>query len=169
MPLPDTFDAYYWITSKVAYGRDLQSESYQTVASLAVLCAYFEEEYGHNGAGKAVFRECADRAAARLNGGLPPELLEALAYWRTRYVDLGHFTPNYRTIVWRKNEDVATVEAVLMGQTKTASDEIMALLTITYRLRNNLFHGLKGIGELNGQRQNLAVACMALSAVMELL
>jgi hypothetical protein len=131
MALADTFDAHAWIKSKVPYGRDLEDATYQTIASLAVLCAWFEEQ---NQAGKKVLCDCADQAAHRLQGSLTA----------------GYFTPNYRSIVWR-NEDVATVEAVLMGQKTGPADQIMALLTISYRLRNNLFRGLKGIKDLNDQ------------------
>ena len=61
------------------------------------------------------------------------------------------------------------MEAVLMGQKTGPADLIMALLTISHRLRNNLFRGLKGIKDLNDQRENLAVACAALAGVMEFL
>jgi len=38
-----------------------------------------------------------------------------------------------------------------MGQKTGPADLIMALLTISHRLRNNLFRGLKGIKDLNDQ------------------
>jgi len=43
---------------------------------------------------------------------------------------------------------------------------VLASLIIVYRLRNNLFHGLKEIGALNEQVQNLDVACRVLAIVL---
>jgi len=65
MALADTFDAHAWIKSKVPYARDLEDATYQTIASLAVLCAWFEEPNGENQAGKRSFAIAPTR---RLNG-----------------------------------------------------------------------------------------------------
>jgi hypothetical protein len=168
MALADTFDAYSWFTAKVPYGGDLDPLSYKTVASLAFLCAYFEEKAGSTSPQKVTLRSCADLAA--IHGPLSPALLDALAFWTARYVEPGgHLSYNFRSgMNWRSGDDRATVEAVLLGQSNAPADQIMALLTLAYRLRNNLFHGLKGWRDLNDQRQNLAVACAALAGVMEL-
>jgi len=40
-------------------------------------------------------------------------------------------------------------------------------MIITYRLRNNLFHGLKEIKTLNDQVPNLTMACRALAAIAQ--
>jgi len=169
MALADTFEAYSWFTAKVPYGGDLEPLSYKTVASLAFLCAYFEETAGSTSPQKVTLRSCADMAAIR--GPLSRPLLDALAFWIARYVEPGgQLSHNFRAgMNWRRGDDRATVEAVLLEQTNAPADQIMALLTLAYRLRNNLFHGLKGWRDLNDQRQNLAVACAALAGVMELL
>lgn len=39
-------------------------------------------------------------------------------------------------------------------------------MIIVYRLRNNLFHGLKEIPTLNDQIPNLDMACRALAAIL---
>ena len=167
MAIADTFDAYSWFTAKVPYGGDLDPLSYQTVASLAFLCAYFEEKAGSDRPQKETLRTCAERAAIHSPTSQP--LQDALAFWTARYVEPGG-TLNYNFrcgMNWRKGDDRATVEAVLLGQTNAPADQAMALLTIAYRLRNNLFHGLKGWRDLNDQRQNLSVACVALAGVLE--
>jgi hypothetical protein len=40
-------------------------------------------------------------------------------------------------------------------------------MIIVYRLRNNLFHGLKSISTLNDQVTNLDMACRALAAIVK--
>jgi hypothetical protein len=44
---------------------------------------------------------------------------------------------------------------------------LFALLMIVYRLRNNLFHGSKQIGNLNNQAENLNMGSKVLTAIME--
>lgn len=40
-------------------------------------------------------------------------------------------------------------------------------MIVIYRLRNNLFHGLKEIDTLNEQVRNLNEACQVLAAIVE--
>ena len=42
-------------------------------------------------------------------------------------------------------------------------------MIIVYRLRNNLFHGLKSIPTLNDQVANLNMACRALASIVQAL
>ena len=64
--------------------------------------------------------------------------------------------------------DVPAGEYVL-GTTIDPREVFEGLLVIVYRLRNNLFHGLKTFGELNDQRENLATGCSALAGAIRIL
>ena len=44
---------------------------------------------------------------------------------------------------------------------------MLALMIIVYRLRNNLFHGIKSVHMLNDQVQNLDNASHCLAAILE--
>jgi hypothetical protein len=166
--MPNDFDAHAWMKTNIAYGADLRADTYATAASLALLCSYLEQDHAQPGPIRQTLEYCA--ANARLGAMLPPSLLEALSFWKNRYIEPGGgFTYRYNNMNWRPGDDRAIVEAVLRGQELDVRAQLLAMLTLSYRLRNNLFHGLKGIGELNDQRENLAFACAAISGALELL
>jgi len=58
------------------------------------------------------------------------------------------------------------VESVLLGEANGKGAVLLALLIIIYRLRNNLFHGLKTLDILNDQVENLKTATYCLSIVL---
>ena len=60
------------------------------------------------------------------------------------------------------------MEEVLLGQRQNLSDKVLALMLIVYRLRNNLFHGLKTLEMLNDQVHNLNTASRCLGVLMML-
>lgn len=62
---------------------------------------------------------------------------------------------------------IALVENVLLNNDNSTINRIHAILLITYRLRNNLFHGAKDIRYLDGQRENLRFASHLLKTVLE--
>jgi hypothetical protein len=163
----DAFDAKTWIAGHVPGGGGLSDATYATVSSFTMLWNYFEQTRCNNGAGPEVLRGLADSIDAQ--SALPDALLEALAYWTDRYVEGGDTNSLFDGLNFRPKDDRAMVEAAVKGQTNSPRDVFLALLTIVYRLRNNLFHGLKTIEMLNDQRQNLAMACQALAGAILLL
>jgi hypothetical protein len=56
---------------------------------------------------------------------------------------------------------------VLRGEKRDPASQLLAVLIIVYRLRNNLFHGLKKVDGLNDQADNLNMACRTLASVLE--
>ena len=68
---------------------------------------------------------------------------------------------------FRPNDREALVRAVLSGTDIDAHSQLLAVMIIIYRLRNNLFHGLKTISMLNDQVSNLDMACRMLASVVK--
>lgn len=60
------------------------------------------------------------------------------------------------------------VEAVLKGENANLGDTAAALLIVIYRLRNNLFHGVKWAYGIRGQRENFENANALLMSALEL-
>ncbi|OYY86196.1 MAG: hypothetical protein B7Y46_06395 [Acidovorax sp. 28-64-14] len=58
------------------------------------------------------------------------------------------------------------MESVLSADLAPPEDEMLALMIIVYRLRNNLFHGLKSFEMLNEQVKNLDNASRCIAAVL---
>ena len=91
-----------------------------------------------------------------------------LAYFCGRYVEMeGKVTPYFRGLqLPRSRRDLVT--KVLTGNEATSDRVMTVVLIIVYRLRCNLFHGLKSLRELPQQRETLDVANTALMRAIEL-
>lgn len=76
-------------------------------------------------------------------------------YFRQRYINTnGAANQRFRSLSFRQADRAAFVEQILINQASQPGDKVLALMIIIYRLRNNLFHGIKPIRTLNQQREN---------------
>lgn len=161
------FEAQGWIAANIHGGDALLPETYRTLSSFTVLWNYFEQRKCLNAASPKVLHDLAQ--AFDPANGLNAELQEALAYWRQRYVERGAVNHLFETLHFRNGDNKAVATAAILGTTNDSTDLFEGLLTVIYRLRNNLFHGLKQLDQLNDQRENLANACLALAGAIRLL
>ena len=92
---------------------------------------------------------------------------EDLAYFRQRYFPNGQVSYHFAHLNFRPNDKQDLVRAVLSGENPDAAAVVTALLTIVYRLRNNLFHGIKWAYDIEGQLLNFTHANNALMAALE--
>jgi hypothetical protein len=76
-------------------------------------------------------------------------------YFKNRYID-GNGLPNQRfaALHFRQADRQAFVQQTLINPASQTGEKILALTIIVYRLRNNLFHGIKDIPSLDQQRAN---------------
>ena len=58
------------------------------------------------------------------------------------------------------------MKQVLRGENNNHADSVAGLLIVIYRLRNNLFHGIKWAYGIQGQRNNFEQANAALIAAL---
>lgn len=95
---------------------------------------------------------------------------EALAYFRNRYFQNGVETEHFQHLhLEEHNNAVRTLaRAVLSQQINNNRDQMIVLLIVIYRLRNNLFHGPKWQYRLGGQRENFLHANRVLKRAMEM-
>ena len=80
---------------------------------------------------------------------------------------MGSFNHRFAHLNFRPNDRQALVEVVLLGNEQTPTEVIKALLIITFRLRNNLFHGLKWAHEMRDQQSNFEQATSVLTKVLD--
>lgn len=59
---------------------------------------------------------------------------------------------------FRRNDRKEFVDTTLSNENSTLKDKMLASLIIVYRYRNNLFHGLKDITQINYQQDNFTYA-----------
>lgn len=88
-------------------------------------------------------------------GHLPtPGVIAAVAYFKDRYFPDGAPNTQFDSLHFRPNDRRADVAAVLSGQVEDPIAQAAATLLIIYRLRNNLFHGVKWAAGLHDQQGN---------------
>ncbi len=92
----------------------------------------------------------------------------AIEHFRQRYYDGQNFTPAFEHLNLRGGDNRPLVEAFVSGGAIDEAETLAGLLIITYRLRNNLFHGIKWAYGIQGQLENFRHANHSLMAVMEL-
>jgi hypothetical protein len=93
---------------------------------------------------------------------------DSVAFFRDRYFRDGEFTYRFAQLSFRARDRQALVEAVLCGREAELEHVVGALLLITYRLRNNLFHGVKWAYGIQGQQENFEHASAVLMNVLQL-
>jgi len=90
-----------------------------------------------------------------------------LAYFRTRYFKEGEPTAHFHGLKLRDRDNPDAVTAVLSGADDTPRNQILTLLMVVWRLRNNLFHGAKWTIELRDQRDNFSHAGSVLMRLLD--
>lgn len=99
---------------------------------------------------------------------LPQVFTDALEYWRERYIhaeDAGH---RFDALRFQPNPFRTLVVEVLSGAREGHREILQALLLIIFRLRNNLFHGVKWQYLLHDQHGNFSHANAVLMAAIEM-
>ena len=111
------------------------------------------------------FERIAEAVVQRVQ--LLDEVREGVRFWTRRYRTGACFNSRFYDLEFRTNDREELVKAVLAGTQIDARSQLLAAMIIVYRLRNNLFHGLKTISMLNEQVPNLDMACRTLAAIVK--
>jgi hypothetical protein len=90
-----------------------------------------------------------------------------LAYFRQRYFDNGAFTHHFPHLHLRPADQPAVVQSVLDGSNNDSRDQLLTVVMIVWRFRNNLFHGEKWAYQLQGQLANFTHANSVLMRLLE--
>lgn len=91
---------------------------------------------------------------------------QTLQYLQRRYITNGSTNERFMKLRLRNN-DMTSVQCVLLGRSNYSCDIIKAIIMIIYRYRNNLFHGEKAIASLPIQKDNFIYANKFLIACLE--
>jgi hypothetical protein len=168
MPTAIEFSAAAWIAQNTEGGTHLSPQAQQAVSSFTTMWNFFESTLCDNRASIAAFERAVDRYhPTQVSEATAQALKACLTFWRFRYRTSDGFSPRFDGLYFRQGDRRAHVEEVLSGKADDPKAELLALMIIVYRLRNNLFHGLKTLEMLNDQVENLTNASRCLSAIME--
>jgi hypothetical protein len=161
------FDAARWIAGNTQGGRRLTLEATAAVGDFTLMWNLFEDIACNNEANVRTFEGFVSRIDF---AGLPQDYVDALdeclTFWRFRYRTPVGFADRFFSLNFRKNDRQELVEAVLQEHELGQAKKLLALMVIVYRLRNNLFHGIKSLEMLNDQVPNLNTASRCLGLIL---
>lgn len=95
-------------------------------------------------------------------------LNSVFAYFKKRYISNGEPSNHYVTFEFNSEPIKAEVFELLSGENPTNKHKLKALLCIAFRLRNNLFHGLKQVDKLYAQNENFRQINLLLMNLIDL-
>ena len=142
-----------WLMQNAPELFQLKQEELSAITHFLFLWSLYEAEILNcHSSAKAI--EKATKQLAK-EGLLTNDIFEPqINYFRNRYYVRGEFTCYFKDLNLRRNNSPELVKEVLRGVNSNLNDVVSALLIIVYRIRNNLFHGLKWSYNLSGQLEN---------------
>lgn len=157
-----------WLRRNVPGFNDLSSAERAAIRDFSLLWSLFEGTVLATRADADRIIEAVNRL--RVDGRLRlAPFDEPIDYFRARYFDGQNFTPAFDQHLHFRNGDHRPVaEAFASGRTNDEVEIVSGLLIIVYRLRNNLFHGIKWAYGIRDQLDNFRNASETLMALMDL-
>ena len=155
-----------WINEK--FSVSLTDKDYNRLTEFLLLWNLFEDRlFGNN------FK--IDRAEQYIDDYIGEfdltECDKVFMYFKNRYtnVNLGIITyPIFERLNFRLNDREDFVKDVLVADSPSLRDKILASIIIIFRYRNNLFHGLKDVTQINYQQSNFITANRMLKMFIEI-
>lgn len=155
-----------WLAERAPGLKQLPAIDRSAINDFIFLWSLFEAQIMENFARSDRIRAKVEEWAAA--GSLEDDSYDdALRYFRDRYFDGGIFTPHFAHLHLRAADHEGLVRSVIDGSNDVPRDRMLALLMIVWRLRNNLFHGVKWSYERQGQLENFRHANSILMRVLE--
>jgi hypothetical protein len=151
-----------WLEGHVPGFAALSDYERDAIADFSILWSLFEgRQLGTQASPTALKRFAASKIASGFDLNA---IADSHAYFSQRYLQRGNETLHFAHLHLNRT-DQHNVLAVLRGEDADPTNVLSAVLLIVYRLRNNLFHGVKWAYDIAGQRDNFLHASQVLMAV----
>ena len=162
----NNFNAVEWISHNYA-NVYIDEASQIAVVNFSLMWNVFEGQFCNNSASVAKLDSIAEEVA---NGNFPNQAVRQIfSFYKNRFIENRTTNRRFDNLNFRANDRKEFVRDVVLSQNHSIKDVILASLIIVYRIRNNLFHGIKSFNLLHDQAENLNAASAFLSLVMETL
>ncbi len=146
-----------WLKSNRYYAEDIDETRLKNIFYFTLVWNIFEKECCNNDAKinsdpKQIAEKVQDKLDTQLTDGV-------FDYFKDRYIKDGVTNELFNGFKFGKNGSdgeiyKAFVKDKLIMENPTQQEKIQALLYIAFRLRNNLYHGIKNVSRLYEQNEN---------------
>jgi hypothetical protein len=160
-------DPLVWLEKTAVGFARLSAQEREAIRDFSLLWSFYEGRILNTaGSANAIIRAVT---ALKDDGKLTLEPFRpAIKHFLERYYDGIDFTHAFEELHLRSNDHRALVEKVVRGQPSDDAEILSALLIMVFRMRNNLFHGLKWSYGIKGQLENFRNANDLLMSVMDM-
>ena len=166
MPEFQDFDAIPWINSHLNGAANLDFEQLKPILCFALLWNMFESKACDKNANQhSIIKSVQDADGFGL---LKIERYEPiLNFFKHRYVTFNTINDNFLGLQLTNQAAKKIVNDVLIENYFDLNNVVSALLLITHRIRNNLFHGNKNVESLPNQTDLFVMINFLLSRYLE--
>jgi hypothetical protein len=157
-----------WLETHIPEFLNLPEADRQMIFHFTLLWSLFEAKALETSASPSAIISLVNKWSAE--GRLAFKVFEDdLEYFRKRYFVDGKPTQYFDGLHLRPNDSPDLVRAVLRKENDNVADCIAALFIVVYRLRNNLFHGVKWAYGIRGQLDNFTHANEVIMSALSLI
>jgi hypothetical protein len=156
-----------WLKRTVPEFGELSDKERKAIKDFALLWSLFEGTTLKTHANARAIIQMVDEIRDRKDLTLVP-FRDAISHFRHRYYDGHNFTAAFENLHFRNGDQRPVAEDFVADRAADDAATLSGLLIIIYRLRNNLFHGVKWAYGIRGQFDNFRHANDALIGLMEL-
>ena len=141
-----TFNAEKWIEKNSVLAAPLNDESLAAAKNFLLMWNLFEKVLCKTRANKHRFERLVEENRDNLFF-----FERHYQFFRERYTDGVRGKNRWDGLNWRNNDDEPRMRKILEDQDASIREKSLLVLMIVYRIRNNLFHGMKSLSSLNKQ------------------
>jgi hypothetical protein len=156
-----------WLCDNAWGFKELAPEERDAIMHFSLLWSYFEAKAMDNHACVSKIVDLAQKWEKELRLNVAT-FDENITYFKERYFSNGTATDHFVRLRFGSRDKKSLVEAVFKDESTNNSDRVAAVLIVVYRLRNNLFHGIKWASDLRGQLENFRHANAVLMSASEI-
>jgi len=147
------------------YYSDLDESKLKSVFYFSLIWNVYEKELCEkDGKIRQHSEDHSKQFAEKLN---PNILTGVFGYFKNRYESNGLPTEQFNTFEFNSEQIKNEVFESLAGANPSNEEKLKALLYIAFRLRNNLFHGIKDVDKLYEQNENFRQINLLLMNLIE--
>lgn len=166
---PSAFHPARWARTNLVGASELPPSTLDAVEGFTIIWNVFEPllEQCSGASPTEKLKAFSTTHGTRLTTQLADAILISFDYVRSRYVTDGRNSSLSR-LQFRRSDREEELNTTLLASAPTDSARLEFLLRIAYRVRNNLFHGLKTVREWNSSERLIQECARALSVALAL-
>lgn len=164
--LIETFEPLAWINEYTHSIPPISATEFAPILQFSLMWSLFERDACNKRANTGSIKSAVEKSFSE--GKLLIETFQDhIQYFKDRANNNEMTVSKYLVALKMDKESIELVDRFLSGKLSDANNVVLALLLITYRIRNNLFHGEKEVISLHSQTKLFQVVNSLLATYLK--